>query len=429
MCLVFKLDRFSRNTEDTAHFTRILREKYCLLKALNFEDQGTPESKLFLTMMSAVSQFHAQNSAKLSIDGTKQKVLQHKCVGALPFGLTTSKQQNNTNEVGASNIVIDEQKSKIVKEIFTKYSEGMSLTDLTEYLEKRGYRNNNGNYFSRHQLYNMLRNKRYNGTYIYADKSRKRKRKYDNGVVKPKYYEKNNAIPKIIDDDLFNMVQMIIKSKENSRDVSTSISSYLLSGRLVCKCCGSKLVGDSGTSGRNHTKYRYYTCPNYKSKKNKCTTKKINADYLESAIKRLVSTISNILVETQKIKIKTDIKKKLIKSSNEIANLKKDIIRKETQIGKLVLRCIDDEQRCSIYEKQIDKFTKEVEDMKLNLEVLEIEYNLEKDDLEGTIDQMKLSYEELFNNATYTKTLISNLIKEIKCDNENINIILNLKDE
>ena len=269
MCLVFKLDRFSRNTEDTAHFTRILREKYCLLKALNFEDQGTPESKLFLTMMSAVSQFHAQNSAKLSIDGTKQKVLQHKCVGALPFGLTTSKQQNNTNEVGASNIVIDEQKSKIVKEIFTKYSEGMSLTDLTEYLEKRGYRNNNGNYFSRHQLYNMLRNKRYNGTYIYADKSRKRKRKYDNGVVKPKYYEKNNAIPKIIDDDLFNMVQMIIKSKENSRDVSTSISSYLLSGRLVCKCCGSKLVGDSGTSGRNHTKYRYYTCPNYKSKKNK----------------------------------------------------------------------------------------------------------------------------------------------------------------
>ena len=67
--------------------------------------------------------------------------------------------------------------------------------------------------------------------------------------------------------------------------------------------------------------------------------------------------------------------------------------------------------------------------MKLNLEALETYYEIEKDNIENSIEQVELNYEELFNNPTYTKTLISNLIKEIVCCNENIKIILNLKDE
>ena len=53
------------------------------------------------------------------LKGTIKKVEENKAVGLLPFGLISEKQKNSDiNIKGASNIVIDEAKAHIIKEIF-----------------------------------------------------------------------------------------------------------------------------------------------------------------------------------------------------------------------------------------------------------------------------------------------------------------------
>ena len=305
VCLVYKLDRFSRKLEDTLSFITLLSKKNCVLKALDFEDNGDPSSALLRGMLGIVAQYHAQNSAVTSIKGTMKKVEENKAVGLLPLGLIQEKELNgDLNLKGASSIVIDETKAPIIREIFKKYADGLGITEIVDYLQQQGYTNNLGKPLTRQNVKYILTNKKYNGTYVYADPTKTKKRKYDNGVKKPDYYEKANVIPKIIDDELWDKVQLIINSKKNLHQYSVNYSpNYLLTDFLICSYCGSRVHGSSRTR-KNKIKYYDYVCVMHKKDIKACPTKRINRNYIEKVIikiilvrVRLFNNISSVIVK------------------------------------------------------------------------------------------------------------------------------------
>ena len=329
VCIVYKLDRFSRKLEDTLKYSSLLKINNCVLKALDFEDHGDPTSDLLNNILGVVAQYHAQNSALTSIKGTIKKVEENKAVGLLPYGLTTEKNKlGNFNFKGASKIVIEEDKAKVVKEIYEKFSEGYSISEIERYLIEKGVTKDNGNFISWQQIYYMLRNKRYNGTYVYADHKKVVKRKYDNGVRKPDYYEKKNAFPKIIEDTLFNKVQLIINSQNKTHRLTEGSVTYFLTGLITCGCCGRQLHGMSRSKYKGK-KYYDYGCPTHKYNKTICTTKRINKQYLENFIfEILISLLENIIRNNQTVLIK-NIERKLSNIKDTISFIDNEIIKRK----------------------------------------------------------------------------------------------------
>ena len=241
-----------------------------------------------------------------------------------------------------------------------------NVTQIINRLEKNGYvirendyKNNRGNFISRQQIKYILTNKRYNGTYIYADPSKSRKRKFDNGVRKPDYYEKKNAFPKIIDDDLFERVQEIIMSNNSSHHLSSARTIYLLSDLCVCGCCHNKLTGWSRPKYKGKIYYDY-VCKTHKNNSTKCPTKRINKMYVENIILDIVIIIINKIMPKLKNEFNDYLKIKLEKYLNKRNIKENELNEKNKKLDKLIERLTKDNTKSVIYEKRINELEEEI---------------------------------------------------------------------
>ena len=105
---------------------------------------------------------------------------------------------------------------------------------------------------------------RYIGTYIYKD------------------IEKENAIPAIIDKDLFETVQRRLSLAADAPARGKAKVDYLLSGKLFCGHCGAAMHGESGTS-KTGAIHNYYTCYSRKRRKG-CNKKPLKKDFIERVV-------------------------------------------------------------------------------------------------------------------------------------------------
>ena len=121
----------------------------------------------------------------------------------------------------------------------------------------------------------MLRNDMYIGTYRFMD------------VVT------HDAVPAIIDKELFDKVQSMIKHNSAARAKSKAHEDYLLTGKLFCGHCGSLMVGESGTSKSGKMHY-YYKCINRK-RNHTCTKKVEKKDWVEETVVRY--TVKTVLTD------------------------------------------------------------------------------------------------------------------------------------
>lgn len=123
-------------------------------------------------------------------------------------------------------------------------------------------------------LHRIFSNEKYIGVYRYED-------------------IKNNAIPRIITDELFNAANIrAIKNKKSRRTKSATKVEYMLTGKIFCGHCGEPMGGSWGTS-KSGTRYNYYLCNGARNKKSSCRKKAEQKEKLENLIINIV--INNIL--------------------------------------------------------------------------------------------------------------------------------------
>ena len=253
--LVYQLDRFARNRNDSGYYKKILADNG--VKVVSAKEQIASDSSGVITegMLEVFADYFSKQLSEKVQRGMYQNAEKCKHNGStVPFGYIVDSE---------GHYQLDELAAPIVKEIFERLAAGESASSITRDLCDRKVKNSLGRPFGRTTIYNMMRNEKYKGIYI-----------YDN-------YRVEGGMPRIVSDELFDAVQDRFKSKKHKPRPSSE--DYLLTGKLYCGHCGAPMTGTCGTSSSGKV-YRYYFCVHSPMKGGKCAKKNVPKDMIESLV-------------------------------------------------------------------------------------------------------------------------------------------------
>ena len=254
--LVYMMDRFSRDAYDAPLYKKRLRDHGVRVVSATEAIPDTAEAILMEKIyegLAAVESAHIAERTRRGMEGRALKCMHNGVrVYGYDYGLD-------------GRYVVNDIEAEVVKEVFRRRISGESINSIAADLARRGVKSYAGNPVNYSFVYNMIRNEKYLGIYKWGS------------------IREEGGMPAIIDEGTFTMAQNIRSKKQRP---SEEWGEYSLSGRSICKLCGSNLVG---ISGRNHSnkKYEYYRCAK------RCSNKPIRADELErlvaSAVRDLLS--------------------------------------------------------------------------------------------------------------------------------------------
>ena len=179
--LIWKLDRFSRDRYDSAHYKRILKKNGVKVVSVKENISDGPEGIILESMLEGYAEYYSAELSEKIQRGQKENALKCKNNGGnTPLGYV----------VGTDGVLaVDPLTAPLVTEIFTRYDSGESISEITASLNGRGLKTKKGKAFKIGGVSLILKNRKYIGEYQYGS------------VIIPK------GIPAIIDDDLFDRVQ------------------------------------------------------------------------------------------------------------------------------------------------------------------------------------------------------------------------------
>ena len=256
--LVWKLDRFSRNRYDSAHYKRILKNNRVHVVSVTESISNTPEGIMLESLLEGMAEYYSAELAEKVSRGHKENALKAKFNGGpVPLGYRIDSEQHYQ---------IDPVTAPVVQEAFQRYAAGESIRSIIESLNARGIRNSRGNPFTKNSFQTLLKNRRYLGEYRYKD------------TVIP------DAIPAIIDPDCFDAVQRRCEIHRQAPAHNKADVHYLLTTKLFCGKCGTMMAGESGRS-HTGTVHCYYKCGTRKrSGKEVCSLKPVRKEPLEQFV-------------------------------------------------------------------------------------------------------------------------------------------------
>ena len=279
--VVVRIDRISRSAADSfAIFNRLNLCGCSLIAGDDISSKDTPAGEFMRGIMVCQNQYQARVTASRVMQSEIHNVQTgYSAGGQAPYGLKVIDKQ----------FEIDEDEAPAVRTMFSMAAKGKSYSQIVEKLESLGYKTRQGDKFTYSTISCMLRNDKYYGTYVYNRQDGKRRK---NRVLIEKFEEERNskAIPPIITKATFDKVQAMLDGRKACRPRQNVNSDYILTGYITCKSCGGSMSGQSNVGGRNNKRCRYYACLNHSSRRGGvCKTKNINADYLETAVKLILT--------------------------------------------------------------------------------------------------------------------------------------------
>lgn len=255
--LVWKLDRFARNTIDSAVNRQILSKNGVKILSV-MESFGDDASGQMMThIIEAINEYYSADLREKTIRGMRQSALKAQSTGHIPLGYKTVDKK----------LVIDESTRIIPETVFRMYAAGEKLTDIADHLNSQGYRTSKGKKFTVKSFYAMLSNEKYIGVYQYDD------------------IRIEGGVPQMIPNDVFEAVREKLKVNRKRAAKNAAKADYYLSGKLFCGYCGEPMSGLSGTSSSG-SKHYYYRC-NGVQKKSGCTKRNENKERIEDEVCRV----------------------------------------------------------------------------------------------------------------------------------------------
>ena len=396
--LVYQLDRFARNRYDSAMYkARLKKNSVRVLSAREYISEDASGILMEAVFEGMAEYYSAELSQKIQrgMNLNAEKCL---CTGgniALGFRVGEDKR-----------FEIDPDTAPLVLQIFEKYANGQTISEITTYLNEKGHTTSRNVPFNKNSLRTMLQNKRYIGTYTYKD------------------MEIPNGMPRIVDDELFNKVAEIMKKNKKAPARAKGHIEYLLTTRLFCGHCKEMMTGFSGT-GKAGTTYNYYICNGVKKKI--CKKKMVGKAYIENLV---IAECRKHLTTENVDKIAHEIVA-LCNRERDTANLKrlkkllKENDRKQKNLMAAIMECDIDSTRKALF----------AEVPKLESARIEIEAEIEKEQLGRvnlTVPQIKFFLSALkkgsADDVKYRKTLISVLVNAIFLYDDRITLVFNSGD-
>lgn len=250
---VWKLDRFARNRYDSAKYKAFLQKSNVKVLSVRENIPEGSDGILLEAILGAMAEHFSADLAQKVTRGMKENALKCRYNGGIPaLGYTVDKDLYYH---------VDEATAPIVREIFNKYDQGVSMKEIAAEMNARGLHTVHGKPYNVSRIGQILSNRKYIGEY-----------RFGQTVIL-------NGIPQLISQELFDRVQIRKGKNRYAPAHARATENYLLSTKLSCGECGAFMVGESGTSSTG-TIYRYYRCVNTKRNKT-CHKKTLKKDMIE----------------------------------------------------------------------------------------------------------------------------------------------------
>ena len=250
--IVWKLDRFARNRYDSALYKHRLKQ-YGIRVISAMENVGEGDESILLeALLEASAEYYSLDLKKKIKRGQRENIAKGKyCGGPIPYGY----------KLIDGKLRVDDKTAPTVRFLFEQYASGVPMKEIIDELTRRGVRGSRGGALTYNTFSRVLTNTTYIGQYKYK------------GDVVPDLAEP------MIDADLFERTQAVVKANAHAPAANKAEVDYLLQGKAFCGKCGSHMVVESGR-GKNGDTYYYYACANRK-KRHTCKKKNEKTDFIE----------------------------------------------------------------------------------------------------------------------------------------------------
>ena len=228
------VSRFARNVKEALEYVRKLK---LLGIGVQFEKEGINTlslgDEMLLNTFTAIAQEESKSISqhqRLSI--VKRMELGEYVDSNAPYGFRLENKQ----------LVEYKPEADIVRWIFNSYLRGMSTSEIAKELTARGIPTKNGKEkWKSTKVSYMLSNERYIGDCYYQKTYRDTTvpfKQSKNRGEEDMYYATGTHTP-IIDKDLFDKVQALLKKRKEQFTKATTLNIYPLTSRIRCNECGS----------------------------------------------------------------------------------------------------------------------------------------------------------------------------------------------
>ena len=341
--LVWKLDRFSRDRYDSAHYKHILKKNGVKVISAKEHISEGPEGIILEAMLEGYAEFYSAELSEKIHRGQKENALKGKNNGGgVPLGYLLDKK--------AQKLVIDPTTAPLVVEVFEKYADGKSVRSIVEDFNARGLKTKRGQPFNINSFSSLLKNRKYIGEYRYQDV-----------VIE-------GGVPAIVPEDLFNRVQERMEKNRHAPAMAKAKEDYLLTTKLFCGKCERMMVGESGKSHTGAMHY-YYKCSGAKRLKD-CDKKAVRKDWIERVVVRL--TMQRVMDEE---KINRLIDAILVMQEQEDTTtpaLRSQLAETESSIGN-ILKAIEQGIFTPSTKQRLDELEARKEEILVNIQTAELQ--------------------------------------------------------
>ena len=399
MVICWKTDRFARNRYDSAVYKKRLRDNGVEIVYAAESNISGAEGIIIEGVMEALAEYYSAELAEKMRRGMRESALKGQAISRCrALGLKTDEHKR---------FVIDEKTAPTVRFIFEHYAAGESAMSIVEQLNAKGLRTSQGNPFNKSSIPRIIQNEAYRGVYI--------SKSYDVRI--------EGAIPAIIDDELWERAQTMLKLNRQLKAKNEPKADYILSGKLYCSC-GSLMRGMSGHSATGEV-YRYYTCPN-----KDCHLRNIPKDDLEG---KVMQSIVDHLLQPESMEALAEAMVEVQKADAEKPNAERDVLEQELRDvrrrSKNIMDAIETGSSNPQLVARLDDLTQQENTLTYQLSTMEAEKPLL-----FTKEQYLFLLQQFYAQPTeqddaYKRRLINTFVTNIEVSDSELLIYFNISEE
>ena len=384
------ISRFARNTLDTISYVRKLKEKGV---GVFFEKENLwtldSKSELILTIMASIAQEESRSISQ-NVQWGKRVAFQS---GKVSFAYSNFLGYKKVDD----KIVVIEKEAEIVKKIYSDFLvKGKTPTGIAKELKRLEIKTPSGknNNWTTNNIVSILTNEKYKGDALLQKTFTENY--LDQTIIKntgqiPQYYVENSH-PAIIDKDMWELVQIEIKRRDNLG--AKYSSSDIFASKLICSDCGGFYGKKKWHSNTKYERFVYQCNRKFHKGKDKCMTPNL----MEDDIKQKFIQAYNLTMKD---------KNRIIEDTTEIINLLTDT----SQLDKDIETMNDD---LAVIAELVNRLIKENSKSSINLE----EYNKKYEELSLRYERTKEKQNDLIQardnkkaQALSMKSFLANLKK------------------